>query len=211
MSQPRVGVLDYGSGNLHSACRAIEAAGATVRLGQRTCEFGEVDAVVVPGVGAFAACMAQLKGIGGDDLVREWVDDGRKLLGICVGHQVLFARGVEHGVLTDGIGIFPGTVEQLAARRLPHMGWNTVDEPAQPGVFEGLAGRRFYFVHSYGAHQFDPEGRPSVPADARVTWCTHQGDRFIAAVQWRNVTSTQFHPEKSGAAGAGLLRNWLMS
>ena len=211
MIEPRIGVLDYGSGNLHSACRALEAAGAQVRLGSRADEFAGADALVVPGVGAFAACMSGLRSIGGDDLVRDWVDSGRKLLGICVGHQVLFAHGVERGEHADGIGIFPGTVERLTARRLPHMGWNTVETPAQAGVFEGLGDRRFYFVHSYGVHATDAGGVASVPADARITWCEHEEDRFIAAVQWGSVTSTQFHPEKSGAAGAQLLRHWLLS
>lgn len=211
MIQPHVGVLDHGSGNLHSACRALTAAGATVRLVQRAADLGNVSALVLPGVGAFSATMTQLESVGADELVRHWVDEGRKLFGICVGHQVLFAHGVEHGVPAEGIGVFPGTVEMLHARRLPHMGWNSVEVPSDPGVFRGLDGRHFYFVHSYAAHERDLMGQLCVPDDARVTWCDHQGDRFIAAVQWRNVTSTQFHPEKSAAAGLGLLRNWLMS
>ncbi len=182
-----------------------------MRLGSKPSEFASAEALVVPGVGAFAACMAGLHAVGGVDLVRDWVGSGRKLLGICVGHQVLFAHGVERGEPADGIGIFPGTVERLAARRLPHMGWNTVEAPAQAGVFEGLQDRRFYFVHSYGVHASDDDGQACVPADARITWCEHEGDRFIAAVQWGSVTSTQFHPEKSGAAGAQLLRHWLAS
>ncbi|NLH70849.1 MAG: imidazole glycerol phosphate synthase subunit HisH [Brooklawnia sp.] len=211
MNQPVVGVLDYGSGNLHSACRALEAAGARVLLGQRWADFGGAAALVLPGVGAFAACMSQLRAIAGDDLVREWVAAERKLLGICVGHQVLFTRGVEHGVDSAGIGIFPGTVERLAAQRLPHMGWNTIEPPCDQGVFTGLSGRRFYFVHSYGVHARDAAGRAAVPSDALVAWAEHEGDRFVAAVQSGSVTSTQFHPEKSGAAGARLLRSWLTS
>ena len=207
----KVGVLDYGSGNLHSACRALAAAGADVELGSGPGDFASSDALVVPGVGAFAACMAGLHQVGGDDLVRDWVAAGRKLLGICVGHQVLFARGVERGIQADGIGVFPGTVERLTATRLPHMGWNTVEVPRPAGVFEDLGESRFYFVHSYGVHATDDDGTPSVPPDARITWCEHETDRVIAAVQWGSVTSTQFHPEKSGAAGAALLRHWLMS
>lgn len=206
-----IGVLDYGSGNLHSACRALEAAGAQVRLGAESSELDKADALVVPGVGAFAACMAGLHEVGGVELVRDWVGAGRKLLGICVGHQVLFAHGVERGEHAEGIGIFPGTVERLTARRLPHMGWNTVETPARAGVFEHLENHRFYFVHSYGVHASDDAGVSSVPEDARITWCEHESDRFIAAVQWGSVTSTQFHPEKSGAAGAQLLRQWLAS
>ena len=137
MNQPVVGVLDYGSGNLHSACRALEAAGARVLLGQRWADFGGAAGLVLPGVGAFAACMSQLRAIAGDDLVREWVAAERKLLGICVGHQVLFTRGVEHGVDSAGIGIFPGTVERLAAQRLPHMGWNTIEPPCDQAYSPG--------------------------------------------------------------------------
>lgn len=211
MTQPKVGVLDYGSGNLHSVCRALTAAGARVELGSRPADFAHQDALVLPGVGAFAACMAGLRAINADDLVRDWVGAGRKLLGICVGHQVLFARGVEHGQDSAGIGIFAGTVEQLQATRLPHMGWNNIEPPNSPGVFDQLGDRRFYFVHSYGVHATDQQGRAAVPEDAQVTWCEHESDRFIAAVQWGCLTSTQFHPEKSGAAGAKLLHQWLIS
>lgn len=211
MTQPLVGVLDYGSGNLHSACRALEVAGARVRLGQFPTDFTTATGLVLPGVGAFAACMTQLRAIGADQLVRDWVAADRKLLGICVGHQVLFARGTEHGADSEGIGIFDGTVERLASRRLPHMGWNTVELPEPASGLAALRGRRFYFVHSYGVHATDQQDRPSVPPDAAAAWTEHDGDRFLAAVQWRGVTSTQFHPEKSGAAGAALLHDWLMS
>lgn len=208
---PAVGVLDYGSGNLHSACRALEVAGARVRLGTTASDFHRSDALVVPGVGAFGACMAGLRETGGAALVNDWARAERKLLGICVGHQVFFARGLERGEDTEGIGIFPGTVERLTARRLPHMGWNTIEVPAAANIFAGLENRRFYFVHSYGVHAADDDGNSSVPADAQVIWCEHETDRFIAAVQWGSVTSTQFHPEKSGAAGAQLLSQWLES
>lgn len=211
MSQPTVGVLDYGSGNLHSVGRALEAAGAQVVVGSALSLFETVDGLVVPGVGAFAACMAQLRAIGGDGLVTEWVGAQRKLLGICVGHQIFFSHGDEHAIPAAGIGVFPGTVERLRSRRLPHMGWNTIDAPTGNRIFAGLSGRHFYFVHSYAVHATDPAGRASVPDGAEIAWCSHESDRFIAAVQWSDVTSTQFHPEKSGAAGAKLLRNWLMS
>ena len=212
MNTHQVTVLDYGIGNLLNVVRALEHCGATVRVAERASEVSEMpDRMVLPGVGAFAACMSQLEAITGDELVRDWVAAGRRLLGICVGHQVLFARGVEHGVDSAGIGIFPGTVERLAARRLPHMGWNTIEPPSDQGVFAGLSGRRFYFVHSYGVHARDAAGRPAVPDDTLVAWTEHEGDRFVAAVQSGSVTSTQFHPEKSGAAGAQLLRSWLTS
>jgi len=203
---PRVGVLDYGSGNLHSACRALAATGAEVVLSSQHAELLRCDGLVVPGVGAFAACMQGLLQVGGDALVARWLDSGRRLLGICVGHQVLFEQGDEHGVVTRGLGVLPGRVELLRARRLPHMGWNLVESPADSLVFAGLAGERFYFVHSYGVHL--PEG--GAPAGLGcASMCTHETDRFVAAVETDLVTSTQFHPEKSGAAGARLLRNWV--
>jgi glutamine amidotransferase len=197
-------VLDYGSGNLHSATRALAAAGADVTLTADPALAEAADGLVVPGVGAFAACMDQLKAVGGDGIIRRRVAQNRPLLGICVGHQVLFARGVEHGVAAPGVGLFPGTVDRVPAERLPHMGWNEVRPPAGSVLFEGVAAERFYFVHSYAALT-----AADVPADARVTWTAHGGADLIAAVEWGPVASTQFHPEKSGAAGARLLRNWL--
>ena len=199
----RVGVLDYGSGNLHSACRALQAAGAKVVLSSDHAELTACDQLLVPGVGAFAACMDGLLAVGGDELVAGWVAAEKPLLGICVGHQILFGRGVEHGADAPGLGIFDGTVEQLGSERLPHMGWNTVEAPEGSHLFAGVEAERFYFVHSYGVH--------TAPADARVTWAEHGGDRFVAAVERGAVSSTQIHPEKSGEAGARLLRNWLGS
>lgn len=155
----------------------------------------------MPGVGAFAACMAGLGAAGGRELVADWVASGRPLLGICVGHQVFFAHGTEHGIATPGLGLYEGTVEQLPAQRLPHMGWNTVETPEGSRLFTGLEDERFYFVHSYAAL--------AAPAGARVTTAHHEDASFVAAVERDNVASTQFHPEKSGAAGARLLRNWL--
>lgn len=159
------------------------------------------DALVVPGVGAFEACMAGLRAVGGPDLIAAWVADARPLLGICVGHQILFDTGTEHGRAADGLGVFPGSVDQLPARRLPHMGWNTVTVPQGSRLFSGIESERFYFVHSYAAS----EG----PADAVVTTAQHEGATFVAALERDAVASTQFHPEKSGAAGARLLANWL--
>lgn len=195
-------MLDYGSGNLHSAVRALAAAGARVTLSGERDELERCERLVVPGVGAFAACMRQLKAVGGDELVRDWVASGRPLLGICVGHQVFFRHGIEKGISSAGIGIYPGTVEMIDAVRLPHMGWNTVDAPNGSALFAGVESQRFYFVHSYGSHGVEAPG-------AAITWSEHGGDRFVSAVEWENIASTQFHPEKSGAAGAQLLRNWL--
>ncbi|HSN44019.1 MAG TPA: imidazole glycerol phosphate synthase subunit HisH [Propionibacteriaceae bacterium] len=201
---PKVGLLDYGSGNLHSARRALEATGADVRVSVNPADFDSCDGLVVPGVGAFAACMAGLASVGGDELVRSWLQQGRRLLGICVGHQILFDAGVEHGTRAAGLGIFPGTVERLNAERLPHMGWNTVQPPHDTVVFAGVAHERFYFVHSYGVHAPDGLG-----AGVRVTTASHGGDTFVAACESELVSSTQFHPEKSGEAGARLLSSWV--
>jgi glutamine amidotransferase len=195
----RVFVLDYGSGNLRSAQRALERVGAAVTVSRDVGAAEQADALVVPGVGAFAACMAGLRAVGGDSLVLRWVAAERPLLGICVGMQVLFDAGVEHGVESDGLGVLPGRVERLTAPVLPHMGWNTVAAPDGSRLFAGLpADTRFYFVHSYAAHK----------TDGAVTWAEH-GAPFVAAVERGAVAATQFHPEKSGDAGATLLQNWL--
>ncbi|HET7725365.1 MAG TPA: imidazole glycerol phosphate synthase subunit HisH [Propionibacteriaceae bacterium] len=201
---PRVAVLDYGSGNLHSATRALAEAGADVVLTADPGVAAAADGLVVPGVGAFAACMSGLLAVGGDRIVEERLAAQRPVLGICVGHQVLFARGDEHGEVVEGCGVYPGLVTQLRAVRLPHMGWNEVRTPAGTRMFEGVEGERFYFVHSYAALSAD-----DLPEGAQVTWTRHEDADFVAAVEWGPVWSTQFHPEKSGAAGGRLLQNWL--
>ncbi len=196
----RIGLLDYGSGNLHSVQRAFELTGSDVVLGQHRDHFEDCDGLVVPGVGAFAACMAGLQRINADKLIRDWVSEGRALLGICVGHQVLFTRGIEHGVDCPGVGIFTGTVERLRATRLPHMGWNTVQWGHGSRIRPDNPAARFYFVHSFGVRH---------GPDAITSWVTHEQDHVLAAVEWGSVTATQFHPEKSGAAGAALLQAWV--
>ena len=201
---PSVAVLDYGSGNLHSVSRALEAAGAKVVLTADADTCLAADGLLVPGVGAFAACMDGLAAVGGPQLILRRLAAKRAVLGICVGHQVLFALGVEHGDPAPGVGVLPGVVERLDAVPLPHMGWNTVQPPIASAMFAGVEGERFYFVHSYGVHEV-----PDWPQNARITWAEHGGDRFIAAVEQGPLWSTQFHPEKSGDAGARLLRNWL--
>lgn len=197
-----VAVLDYGSGNVHSATRAVAAAGAEVVLTADPEVCRTADGLVVPGVGAFAACMAGLAAVDGQAIIAERLGESRPVLGICVGHQVLFSLGIEHGTPADGLGVLPGVVERLDALPLPHMGWNTVSPPPGSTMFAGIEDERFYFVHSYAVREFD-EGR------AKVTWTEHGGDRFVAAVEDGILWSTQFHPEKSGAAGARLLRNWI--
>jgi glutamine amidotransferase len=203
-------VLDYGSGNTRSAVRALERTGAAVTLTADRSAATEADGLVVPGVGAFAACAAGVRAVHGHEVIGRRLAGGRPVLGICVGMQILFARGVEHGVDTAGLDEWPGVVERLTASVVPHMGWNTVDVPAGSAMFKGVEGERFYFVHSYGVHDW------SLPAHERmrpplVTWAEHGGDRFVAAVENGALCATQFHPEKSGDAGAALLRNWVDS
>jgi imidazole glycerol-phosphate synthase subunit HisH len=196
-------VLDYGSGNLRSAERALTRAGTTVTVTADSDAALAAAGLVVPGVGAFAACMAGLLAVGGDEVIAKRRIAGRPTLAICVGHQVLFEAGIEHDARADGCGVWPGLVERLRAERLPHMGWNTVAAGAGSRLFAGIESERFYFVHSYGVHALPPA------PDRVVTWAEHQADRFVAAVEEGPLVSTQFHPEKSGDAGARLLQNWV--
>ncbi|RZS34893.1 glutamine amidotransferase [Herbihabitans rhizosphaerae] len=201
-------MLDYGSGNLRSVERALRRVGADIEV---TADFHaalECDGLVVPGVGAFAACMEGLTSVRGDRIVGRRLAGGRPVLGICVGMQILFERGVEHGVETEGCAQWPGTVDRLKADVVPHMGWNTVRAPAGSRLFAGLdADTRFYFVHSYAARTWELNPRPPMP-EPLVTWATH-GEDFVAAAENGPLVAAQFHPEKSGDAGAHLLRNWL--
>lgn len=201
MPAPRVGLLDYGSGNLHSAARALILAGADVTVTRDIAELQRQDRLVVPGVGAFAACMAGIEVVGGRELIAGWLDEQRPLLGICVGHQIMFDSGSEHGVRTAGLGVLSGTIGALPARRLPHMGWNEIQPPEGSRLFSGIEDERFYFVHSYAAL--------TSPEAALVTTSQHEDVTFVAAVEHGSLSTTQFHPEKSGAAGVQLLRNWL--
>lgn len=196
-------VLDYGSGNLRSAQRALERVGASVQVTADADAAAAADGLVVPGVGAYEACMTGLRKIGGDRIIAERVAAGRPVLGVCVGMQILFARGVEFSVETSGCGQWPGSVTRLQAPVIPHMGWNVVESGPGSVLFRGLdADTRFYFVHSYAAQQW--EGSP----EAVLTWSRHEGP-FLAAVEDGPLSATQFHPEKSGDAGAAVLRNWI--
>ena len=204
---PKVTVLDYGSGNLRSAERALARVGAAVTVTADPDAALDCDGLVVPGVGAFAACMTGIRSVGGEKVIARRIDLGRPVLGICVGMQVLFTAGVEHGVRTDGCAVWPGTVERLDAPVLPHMGWNTVEVAPGSALFAGIgAGTRFYFVHSYALRMRD--AGPLLADGATIT-VTEHGEPFAAAVEQGVVAATQFHPEKSGDAGAAVLSNWL--
>ena len=204
-----VAILDYGSGNLRSAHRALARVGADATITNDPREVLAADGLLVPGVGAFAACMWGLKAINGPRLIGERLAGSRPVMGICVGMQILFEHGVEHGEDAAGCGEWPGVVERLDADILPHMGWNTIDAAPDSAMFAGIDGStRFYFVHSYGVQRWEfPEGGITTPP--LVSWATHQSARFVTAVKNGPLWATQFHPEKSGNAGAELLKNWL--
>lgn len=203
----RVAVLEYGTGNVHSVVKALVRAGAHAELTRDPRRIMAADGLLVPGVGAFSAVVTQLRAVRGDELIDRRLAGGQAVLGICVGLQVMFDRGVERGIEAEGLAQWPGVVHQLRAPVLPHMGWDTVLAAPESDLFRGIEAERFYFVHSYAATTWNLEGR--TPATApRVTWGEH-GERFVAAVENGPLCATQFHPEKSGDAGIQLLRNWL--
>jgi len=208
VEKKNVVVLDYGSGNVRSAVRALEAAGASVELTADPEKVMNADGLVVPGVGAYASVMEQLTKIGALRWIGRRIAGGQPVLGICVGHQVFFEEGVEHGVKTAGIGEWPGKVERLQSDVIPHMGWNTVQPPEGTKLFAGVENERFYFVHSYAVQKWEFDVTQPAMTPPQVTWSTH-GSPFIAAVENGPLSAVQFHPEKSGEAGAQLLRNWL--
>ena len=201
-------VLDYGSGNTRSAVRALERAGARVRLTADRSAAMDSAGLVVPGVGAFKACVEGIRAVKGHEVIGRRLAGGRPVLGICVGMQVLFEHGVEHGVDTAGLDEWSGVVERLQAPVVPHMGWNTVEAPDDTVLFDGVERERFYFVHSYGVRDWTLRTGTRTKAPL-VTWSSHGSDRFVAAVENGPLCATQFHPEKSGDAGARLLRNWV--
>lgn len=200
---PVIAILDYGSGNLRSAERAFAISGHDVVITADRKIALEATGLVIPGVGAFAACMNGLKSVSGDVIARERVALGRPTLGICIGMQILFESGLEHAEngAHQGVGIWPGMVKKLNAPILPHMGWNTVSTTPGSKIFEGVENESFYFVHSYAA---------SAPVGQYQAWSEY-GEPFLAAVEDGALTATQFHPEKSGKAGLKLISNWSKS
>ena len=198
-----IAILDYGSGNLRSAERAFATSGKDVVVTSDRAVALAADGLVVPGVGAFAACMNGLNAVDGAAIIRERIAKERPVLGICIGMQILFSQGTEHaqGDAHAGVGVWDAQVSQLVAPILPHMGWNTIETTSDSNLFKGVEDQSFYFVHSYAAKK----------AVGKVqSWSTH-GERFLAAVEDGYVSATQFHPEKSGDAGLALIKNWTRS
>jgi glutamine amidotransferase len=200
MTRPPVALLDYGVGNLHSAAKALDRAGADVRVVPTVAEAAGAAGLVVPGVGAYGACLRGLASAGGPAAVAGWLEGGRPLLGICVGMQLLFEAS-EEGPVSDGVGVVPGKLRRLTGQvKIPHIGWDEVTVRPGSRLFAGLGdGTRFYFVHSYAP---EPDG------EAVAAVCDY-GARFAAAVEHGNLFGTQFHPEKSGAPGLALLANFV--
>ena len=196
-----IAILDYGSGNLRSAQRAFERSGSEVVVTSDREVALNAAGLVVPGVGAFSACMRGLVAIGGDQIVRDRIKAKRPTLGICVGMQILFRDGDEHvtSELHKGVGIWQESITKLAAPILPHMGWNTVSVTGNSQLFKGIADQAFYFVHSYAAKS---------PVGVAQGWTTH-GEKFLSAAEDGAIFATQFHPEKSGDAGLELIKNWV--
>ncbi|HEY2508405.1 MAG TPA: imidazole glycerol phosphate synthase subunit HisH [Streptosporangiaceae bacterium] len=216
--RPSVVVLDYGSGNLRSAQRALARVGADALISADTAAALRADGLVVPGVGAFAACMAGLRAVGGEQVIAKRLAGEQPVLGICVGMQILFETGAEHGLRTQGVGCWPGTVHRLNAPILPHMGWNGIVRPSASRLLAGIdPDAMFYFVHSYAAtgapasHAARAAVAPSTgsPSGGPLVGWTHHGEDFVALVEDGPLMATQFHPEKSADAGAALLANWL--
>ncbi len=202
-------VLDYGSGNIRSAERALETTGANVTV---TADFDtalNADGLLVPGVGAFSACMSGIKNVRGDQIIERRLAGGLPVLGICVGMQLLFDGSTEHstGEPYPGIAQWPGLIEKIDAPVLPHMGWNTVEVPSETKMFSGISDERFYFVHTYAALSWELKPIEQLKAPI-VTWANYY-QNFVAAVENGPLWATQFHPEKSGEAGLQLLANWV--
>lgn len=207
----RVVVLDYGSGNVRSAVRMLERVGASVELSADHRLVQAADALFVPGVGNFNTCMRGLRAVDGPRMIDVRLAGGRPVMGICVGMQVLFDGSAELSVdgKEPGLGQWPGVVERLVAPVVPHMGWSTVQAAEGSRLFAGVEDERFYFVHSYAAlgWHLEPQGSMAIVAP-KVSWSEH-GSPFVAAVENGPLVATQFHPEKSGDAGAQLLENWV--
>ncbi len=208
-------VFDYGFGNVRSMMRAIANLGVDVTLTSDHVQALAADGLVVPGVGAFAACVKGLHEVGGDDVIYHRIQTNKPVLGVCVGQQIMFDSGTEGGSVSNGLGLISGSVDRLNAPVVPHMGWNTVETDSESSLFKGVKDERFYFVHSYAATSTGEKSRHeslfTQRFDTHVAWCEYGDSRFIAAFEKGPLSATQFHPEKSAEAGSQLLRNWVDS
>ena len=205
----KIVVLDYGSGNIRSAQKSLQKIGANTEITNDYQTCLNADGLVVPGVGAFASCMTGINKVRGGEIIDKRLAGARNVLGICVGMQVLFENGLEHGENTAGLGQWPGEVTEIKSTVLPHMGWNNVEVAPGSTIFEGVEKEKFYFVHSFAAKNLTLEGTDKI--DAPIKHFTLYGEKFLSCVENVPLSATQFHPEKSGEAGLQLLKNWLAS
>ncbi len=202
-------MLDYGFGNIRSAQKAFQKIGAQTEISNDYQKCLNADGLVIPGVGAFKACMQGILKAKANELVDKRLSGGRNVLGICVGMQIMFDKGTEHGETTAGLGQWPGVVDEINNPVLPHMGWNEVKVEKGSLIFQGVEEQKFYFVHSYAAK--DLIMKDSEKFDKPLKHFTTYGEKFLASVENNALVATQFHPEKSGDAGISLLKNWLGS
>lgn len=195
-----IGIADYGMGNLYSVEKAMDVIGLKTAICRTAGELNECSAVILPGVGAFADAIDNLRKSGMDKIIIEKVEANRPVLAICIGMQLLFAASEENGI-HQGLGVFPGRIVRFpVGRKIPHMGWNTVEISSQEPMFADIADNSyFYFVHSYYANEL---------AENYVDAYCDYSVRFPAAVRYKNTFALQFHPEKSGKNGLQMLKNF---
>ena len=232
----RIQVLDYGFGNVRSMVHALSQLGVDAQISADPDLAMKADGLVIPGVGAYGACMAGLRAVGGDRIILDRLAQGLPVLGVCIGLQIMFQFGDEDGRSEPGLGLIPGRVTRLDADVVPHMGWDLVQAPQGTQLLAGVQDQRFYFVHSYAAMAVQGDDRAGVAqpdlslrvsalnehsdrqpgstegalfGEPLVTWATYGRSRFVAAYECGPLSATQFHPEKSGQAGARLLTNWV--
>ncbi|WP_445341450.1 imidazole glycerol phosphate synthase subunit HisH [Bifidobacterium sp. ESL0820] len=232
----RIQVLDYGFGNVRSMVHALSQLGVDAQISADPNLAMKADGLVIPGVGAYGACMAGLRAVGGDRIILDRLAQGLPVLGVCIGLQIMFQFGDEDGRSEPGLGLIPGRVTRLDADVVPHMGWDHVQAPQGTQLLAGVQDQRFYFVHSYAAMAVQGDDRAGVAqpdlslrvsalneysdrqpgstegalfGEPLVTWATYGRSRFVAAYECGPLSATQFHPEKSGQAGARLLTNWV--